>query len=177
VETRGDLGKCLLRLGEWQEAVVVLEEGGRLCHEHRVQVHNAVPVLAGLVEAYLRAAEQTEEPAKTRWLENATRASEAALKNARRFCPSLAEAMRLRGTYEWLRGNAKSAQKWWQRSIGLATQLGMRYDLGMAHLEMGLRLHDRAHLERAEAILAEIDSAWDVGRAREALEQIGASQR
>jgi DNA-binding SARP family transcriptional activator len=177
VETRGDLGKCLLRLGEWQEAVAVLEEGGRLCREHRVQVHNAVPVLAGLVEVHLHAAEQTEEPAKSEWFEKAARASEAALKHARRFRPALAEAMRLRGTVEWLRGNAGSARKWWQRSIGLATQLGLRYDLGMAHLEMGLRLHDRAHLERAEALLAEIDSAWDVARAREALEQIGAGRR
>jgi tetratricopeptide (TPR) repeat protein len=166
-----------LRLGEWQEAVVVLEEGGRLCREHRVQVHNAVPVLAGLVEAYLRAAEQAEEPAKGEWFEKAARASEAALKNARRFRPALAEAMRLRGTYECLRGNARSAQKWWQRSIGLAAQLELRYDLGMAHLEIGLRLHDRAHLERAEAVLAEIDSEWDVARAREALEQLGASRR
>ena len=53
----------------------------------------------------------------------------------------------------------------------------MRYDLGLAHLEMGLRLHDRAHLERAEAILAEIGAAWDAARAREALEQLGAGQR
>jgi hypothetical protein len=85
--------------------------------------------------------------------------------------------MRLRGTVEWLRGNAGSARKWWQHSIGLATQLGLRYDLGMARLEMGLRLHDRAHLERAATILTEIDSAWDVARAREALEQIGAGRR
>ena len=177
VETRGDLGKCLLRLGEWQEAEVVLEEGRRLCGEHRVQYHNAVPVLAGLVEVYLHAAEQTEEPVKRQWLEKAARASEAALKNARRFRPGLAEAMRLRGTYEWLRGSTTSAQKWWQRSIGLATQLGIRYDLGMAHLEMGLRLHDRVHLERAEATLASIDSAWDATRAREALLQLGAGQR
>jgi DNA-binding SARP family transcriptional activator len=177
VETRGDLGKCLLRLGEWQEALVVLEEGGRLCREHRVQAHNAVPVLAGLVEVYLRAAEQTEEPAESEWFEKAARASEAALKHARRFRPALAEAMRLRGTVEWLRGNAGSARKWWQHSIGLATQLGLRYDLGMARLEMGLRLHDRAHLERAATILTEIDSAWDVARAREALEQIGAGRR
>jgi hypothetical protein len=42
---------------------------------------------------------------------------------------------------------------------------------------MGLRLHDRAHLSKAEAILAEIDSAWDAARAREALLQLGAARR
>jgi DNA-binding SARP family transcriptional activator len=176
-EGRGDLGRCLLRLGQWQEAVVVIEEGGRLCREHRVQAHNAVPVLAGMVEAYLHAAVQSEEPARSQWLEKAAQACEAALKNARRFLPALAEAMRLRGIVEWLRGDARSAQKQWQRSIELAARLGLRYDLGLAHLEMGLRLRDRAHLERAEAILAEIDSARDAARAREALEQLGASRR
>ena len=90
-------------------------------------------------------------------------------------CPGRGHSVR--GTYEWLRGGAKSAQKWWQRSIGLATQLGMHYDLGLAHLEMGLRLRDRAHCQRAEAILAEIDSTWDIAHAREALLQLGAGQR
>ena len=149
VETRGDLGKCLLRLGKWHEAVIVLENGRRLWGEHRVQSHNAVPVLAGLVEVYLHAAEQTEKPAKSQWLEKAARASEAALKNARRFRPALAEAMRLRGTLEWLRGDARNALKWWQRSTDWATQLELQYDLGMLHLEMGLRLRDRVHLEKS----------------------------
>ena len=79
--------------------------------------------------------------------------------------------MRLRGTYEWLRGKPAAAQKWWQRSLALAEEMGQRYDLGMTHLEMGQRLAERAHLERAEAILAEIGAEWDLARAREALER------
>ena len=48
-----------------------------------------------------------------------------------------------------------------------------RYDLGTTYLEMGRRLGDRTHLERAEAILAEIGAAWDLARAREALGKKG----
>ena len=177
VQARGDLGQCLLRLGQREAALEVLEEACRLARKHQVLPHNSAPAWAGLVEAYLQSAEQTPGADRTPWLEKALRASDASLKNARHSPPAWPEAMRVRGTYEWLRGNAKSAQKWWQRSIGQATQLGMRYDLGLAHLEMGLRLRDCAHLSRAEAILAEIGAAWDVARAREALEQIGAGQR
>ena len=47
----------------------------------------------------------------------------------------------------------------------------MRYELGMTHLEMGQRLKNRGHLERAEAIFAEIGANWDLLQARKALEQ------
>ena len=177
VQARGDLGQCLLRLGQREAALEVLEEACRLARKHQVLPHNSAPVWAGLVEAYLQSAEQTPGADRAPWLEKALQASDASLKNARHSPPARPEAMRMRGTYEWLRGNARSAQKWWQRSIGQATQLGMRYDLGLAHLEMGLRLRDCAHLSKAEAILAEIGAAWDVARAREALLQLGAGQR
>ena len=75
----------------------------------------------------------------------------------------------LQGRYEWLRGKPAAAQKWWRRSLALAEEMGQRYALGMTHLEMGQRLGERAHLERAEAIFAEIGAEWDLARAREAL--------
>ena len=72
VETRGDLGKCLLRLGEWQERWrSYWKRAGGCAVSISVLYHNAVPVLAGLVEVYLHAAEQTEEPVKSQWLEKA----------------------------------------------------------------------------------------------------------
>ena len=39
----------------------------------------------------------------------------------------------------------------------------------MAHLEMGRRLGETSHPERAEAIFAEIGAEWDLAQAREAL--------
>jgi hypothetical protein len=46
----------------------------------------------------------------------------------------------------------------------------MRYELGMTHLEMGQRLKNRGHLERAEAIFAEIGAEFDLQEARKLLE-------
>lgn len=172
VQARGDLGKCLLGLGQSEASLAVLEEASRLAREHQVLPHNSAPVWAGLVEAYLRLAEQAPEIERPHWLKKARHASDTSLKNARRSQPARPEALRLRGAYEWLRGNHRRGQNCWQRSALLAEQMGMRYDLGLAHLEMGLRMQDRPHLERAEAILAEIDAALDAARARQALEQI-----
>jgi hypothetical protein len=39
--------------------------------------------------------------------------------------------------------------------LALAEEMGMRYDLGMTYLEMGQRLKERAHLEKAETIFDE----------------------
>jgi hypothetical protein len=102
----------------------------------------------------------------------AKRACRVALKQGKTFCGGLPEAMRLQGRYVWLRGRRSAAQRWWQRSLALAEKLGARYELGMTHLEIGERLGDRAHLERAEALLAEIGTQEDLVRARELLAQL-----
>jgi tetratricopeptide (TPR) repeat protein len=168
----GDLGFCYLRQGRLEQALEALHTGERIQAEHPTGWGVNVALYGGLAAAYVAAADLADQGTRAQWLERARRACRDALRVGSHNHQALPEAMRFRGTYEWLRGSRKSAQKWWQRSIGLATQLGIRYDLGMAHLEMGLRLHDRAHLEKAEAILAGIDSAWDAARAREALEQL-----
>ena len=47
--------------------------------------------------------------------------------------------------------------------------MGLRYDVGMIHLEMGQRLGKREHLEKAEATFAEIGAELDLTRTRELL--------
>ena len=140
--------------------------------EHGAVGGTRSPLRNGLAEAYLVAAEQSDKVERAGWLKKARRACKDAQKQGKAFRPGLPEAVRLQGTYEWLRGKPGSAQKWWQRSLTLAEEMGMRYDEGLTHLEMGQRLGERAHLERAEAILAEIGAVWDLARACEALESI-----
>ena len=45
-------------------------------------------------------------------------------------------------------------------------RMGMRYDEGMAHLEVGLCLGESAHLEKAESVLANIGAELQLARAR-----------
>jgi len=77
--------------------------------------------------------------------------------------------MRLRGTYEWLDSRPAAAHRWWRRGMELAEDMGQAYDSAMIHLEMGRRLGDRDHLERAQGILTEIGAESDAARAREVL--------
>ena len=103
------------------------------------------------------------------WLSKAKAACRASLKQAPKYRPKWPKAMRLQGTCEWLSGKPANARRWWQRSLAAAERLGLRYDEGMIHLVMGQRLGERAHLEKAEAIFAEIGAAGDLARAQELL--------
>ena len=65
----------------------------------------------------------------------------------------------------WLRGKPAAALRWWQLSLDLAEKMGQRYDLGRTQLEMGQRLADRAHLDQAVTLCAEIGAEGDLSRA------------
>ena len=74
--------------------------------------------------------------------------------------------MRLQGTFDWLSDKPAKARKWWHKSLAEAERRGLRYDVGMTHWELGYRLGERAHLEKAEALFAEIGAAWDLARVK-----------
>ena len=48
--------------------------------------------------------------------------------------------------------------------------MGMRYYVGMTHLEIGKRLHDHAHLKQAEVVFAEIGANFDLAEARKLMQ-------
>ncbi len=66
------------------------------------------------------------------------------------------------GNFEWLSGRKRVARQCWQRSLAAAVQLGMPFDEGLAHYELGRHLPlanaERAeHLRRAAEIFHRID--------------------
>jgi tetratricopeptide (TPR) repeat protein len=153
----GELGRCYLHKDQLKQALAALEVSRQFQVEHSDISTLWLPYFSGLVEVYLLATEQASKSEKAKWLKAAGHACREALKQGKAYRGVLPEAMRLQGTYEWLKGKPTSAQKWWQRSHMLAEEMGQRYDSGMALWEMGQRLGDRLHLERAEAVFAEIE--------------------
>jgi tetratricopeptide (TPR) repeat protein len=173
ISTSADLGRCYLRQGDLDEALAALDTSLGFYAPY-LGGDSYASLRNGLAEAYLFAAEQRSGTEKVEWLKKANGACRDALKQAKAFRPGMPEAMRLWGTCLWLRGKPVAAEKWWRRGLALAGEMGQRYDEGLAHLEMGRRLGDRAHLERARAILAGIGAELDLARAREALGEMRA---
>ena len=58
-------------------------------------------------------------------------------------------ADRLQGTFEWLRGRPRKAEKWWRRSLDHAEKLGARHEGALTQLEIGRLLGDPVALEKA----------------------------
>ena len=57
-------------------------------------------------------------------------------RSSRRRCDTTAfvPACRMQGTYEWLRGRPRKAEKWWRRSLDHAEKLGARYEGALTSL-------------------------------------------
>jgi class 3 adenylate cyclase/tetratricopeptide (TPR) repeat protein len=178
VDSGGDLGQCYLRLGQLEEAFSVFEDCERRTAEHNLM--NS-PVTTryrnGLAEACLIAAGERAADERNGWLKKADRACSQALKQGKVYPPGMPEAMMHRGRYEWLKGKRTAAEKWWRRSLSLAEEMNVRFELGRTHLEMGRQLEDVAHLEAAVSIFTEIDSQWELAKAREKLAEIKSAGR
>ena len=166
----GYLGRCYFRLEDLPMVFTTLRDIEAFLRGHGtagtfyLAAHNAS------AEALLFAAEQSAGPEKSQSMKDAKLALGRALKVAKAYNRyGVPEAMRHRGTYQWLAKNPSAAQKWWMRSLSLANGMGMRYQSGLAHLEIGRRLKDLKHLKQAEAIFTEIGAEWDLAQAQKLL--------
>ena len=115
------------------------------------------------------AAERSEGAARDARLKEARKACRAAIKQAKRDTTAYVPACRTQGTYEWLRGRPRKAEKWWRKSLDHAGKLGARYEGTLTMLEMGRRLGDREQLGQAEVAFAEMGAQFYLARARELL--------
>ncbi len=170
VEANGELGLCYLRQGHLEQALSVLEPAHQLMQDKNLVGHQSIPCLIGLTAAYLASAE-ADKPQQGAWLKKAARMCRAALRQSCTCRPWLPHALRLQGQYEWLKGKTQKAQRHWQESLEIATEMGARYEAGMTHLEMGRYLRDRVHLEQARDIFAALEAKWDWAQAQSLLEQ------
>ena len=168
-----ELSRSYLRLGEIDKSLTALTQSDlyRIKHDAKLYVHF---VLLCYFRLYLAAAEGADGEERKEWLKKAKRARRKALHWAHLRRIILPEATRLQGVYDWFTGRQDLAQKHWQRSLDLAGEMGMRYELAMTRLEMGKRLNERTHLEQAEAIFAAIGAEWDLAETRRLLERVQA---
>ena len=161
------LGQSYLYQGELQLALETLEASHRLSLEHK-EPHHYATLCNAMAEAYLLAGEQIPvgDPKRGEWMKRAGQFCLIALKRGNVFRGRRPEALRLRGRYAWLQGEAAQAKRWWQKSLAEAEKQEMPHELGMTYLEIGKRTGDLASLEKAGVILAQIGAELDLERTR-----------
>jgi class 3 adenylate cyclase/tetratricopeptide (TPR) repeat protein len=166
----GELAQCHLRQGDLESAAAAIAAAERVEPLYPVNGGNAlIPLKHAEAERFLAVAEQSSGAERDRWLAQARGACQDVLKRIKLFPPGAPEAMLYRGRYEWLSGRTPTARSWWEKSRQEAVRMGMRYDEGLAHAEIGSRLSERGELEKAAAIFAEVGARRDLARTSELL--------
>ena len=145
----GRLATCLMAQDRLEEAQVLLEEHRVRLRKFAIRGGMASSVTMGLASAALLAAERSEGAARGASLKEARRTCRDALRHTKVDTIAFVSASRMRGTYEWLCGRPRKAEKWWRKSLDHAEKLGARYAGALTESEMGRRLGDRGALERA----------------------------
>jgi class 3 adenylate cyclase/tetratricopeptide (TPR) repeat protein len=164
------LADCYLLRGNFDRARALLKECDLIGRQNKVIEPIYSFIINGLAKVYVFAAEQETGSARAEWLKKAEKESKRSLKLGKVFKYCRVDAMLHQGTCEWLNDRPASAKKWWMQSLRIAEEIGMRYRLGMTHLEMGRRLQDRSHLEQAEKIFIEIGAEFDLAETRKLLQ-------
>ncbi len=76
------------------------------------------------------------------------------------------------GWYDWLNGKRSQARRAWQKSLAAAGWLTMPYEEGLTHYEIGRHAtgsERQNHLAHAVEILTQMDAAYDLDRAQQAM--------
>ena len=92
-------------------------------------------------------------------------ACKEARKSVKLYRGAAVSAYRSQGTYEWLRGRPRRAEKWWRKSVAAGQKTGLDYQLGLTYLEMGKRLKQRARVEAAADIFRRSEAGFDLQEA------------
>jgi class 3 adenylate cyclase/tetratricopeptide (TPR) repeat protein len=175
VAASGWLGRCYAASGELELALEILESSQEVLSTQGVVIEKAI-LGNGFSETYLAYAERSSGRDRQAWMKKAKVSCSYSLKAARIYRPPLADAMMFQGRYEWLKGNASGAQKWWTKALEETRQKGDRYEQGIVHMEIGNRLGDRSHLEQAESLLDELGAEFDLVLTRNSLKKLRRSQ-
>ena len=76
--------------------------------------------------------------------------------------------MMLQGRYMWINGKINASKKWLKRSLALAEELQMPYEMGKIYGEFGIKFKNQYHLERAKSIFSKINAEWDYAQTKNA---------
>ncbi|MEJ2716292.1 MAG: AAA family ATPase, partial [Deltaproteobacteria bacterium] len=163
-----ELAVCHVRQGQWDHALEEVNELERFLVQYPNIGFLWIPSRNVIGEVYLRMAEQSQGRENEQWLDKASSACRHAYKHSKGCIAMLPEAMRLLGTFHWLKAKPGAAQSWWNRSLSLARKLEHPHETAMTLLEMGRRLNRLHYLEQAESIFADHGAAWYVAEVRRA---------
>lgn len=151
------LSKCLVLQGKIDEGRAELGDALDIIQVHHLtRPFDKIEVLTALANCAIAIADRAlvkgDANETSQALREARTCCESALRDARRMRGWLPEALRMRGTADWLSGNKTGALNYWRQSVAEAEQSRFPIEGARAFLEMGMRSQDPALIEQACAV-------------------------
>ncbi len=177
IDARGIQALALARRGDWRAVRTAVEETIRLIERTAMPIYHARTGYEHATAAALQAWEALAAAAPGHvpfFRALVGRGLRAQADFARLFPMGEPQLWLWRGTWAWLGGQAGVARQHWERALESARRLGMRYEEGLAHLEIGRHLAPgdpgrTVHLAAAVRRFAELGTPDELARARAAL--------
>jgi class 3 adenylate cyclase/tetratricopeptide (TPR) repeat protein len=164
------LALCHLDRGEMPAARRLIADANRIRVEKKLRglwVGYAVTGAASVALAELDAADVAD---RRDWVKTARRACRDVHRHFHAQSHRQPVALRLIGDLRWREGKTSEAESCWRRSIDAAGAANARYELALAHAEIGRHLNRREELERAADLFAEAGANPDAERVHQLLE-------
>ena len=151
-----ELARCYVQQERFDLALTALKRSVEFHEAYRNLRLIWVTLAGAMAEVSIALYEKSFGSDGSEWLKSAKRASRMALAQGRSYKCAMPEALRFKGTLQYLKGKPAPAAKWWDRSVELADSLGQKCDIGMTLVEKGRRLDDVDCLTRGKSLLERI---------------------
>lgn len=166
------IGIACLRRGEWQQAREAADKAAALMEQVKATAYTHFEAFAAVAEIYMSLWEMQ--------IDGKVLEEEGLAAASRQLCDSLrrgttksgrASSWLYLGWYNLLEGHRERAYKNWGRGLAVAEEVGMLYELGRIHLEMGRHAapddpQREGHLRRASEIFSQMGANYYRDRAQ-----------
>ncbi len=165
-----ELGVCYARLKKFEPALAKAEQARSNVRRNRAAGYFALNPLAAVAETWILAVDELQISPRER--EIRVRGAGSRCRTADRWARIIqsewaAETPRLLGSWHWLAGRHKRAEKEWRRGLRMAERFGARHAMAETRFEIGRRLARPEEIARAIELFSEMQTARHVTRCRQ----------
>jgi class 3 adenylate cyclase/tetratricopeptide (TPR) repeat protein len=151
---KSELGQVSIDEKHYEGAVSVLRDALETLRRGRVSLYIRVVPHVVYAEALVGMLQSSPNARNDRSVvREAARACRRSLALAQRYKQGLTQALRVRGTLDWVTGRRAQAMSWWRRSIETGERLGARYEVALTRMQMGTMGGDAGGVAQAEQLL------------------------
>lgn len=173
---QGALAMAYLRQGDMVQAQNAADAVQQLLAPSSRTGYAVLDGHTGSTEVYLALWKASQNGNPSNWATLAQKSCKSFHQYAKVYPLAEPRAWLYQGNYHQLEGNLTKANEAWAKSLAAASQLGMRYDEGRVHYEIGRHLpptdsNRQSHLQQAHAIFSDAGATYDLNRVQVALNQ------